>query len=177
MLQAKPESIASTINSFAFALSIANAIDRFCFKTYRNTLNLNLHSAVCSLPSHKKFRNRCDGSDGKQTHSHTHSHQSRDTPAFARSISTYRVGISVARFKIGHTPRKLPGQPPATFRFNAYLFAPRPPYARSLPSDFPHAAKTPSSLRRTCIQLHSEHCAVTQVSLYTMPAAISSIFY
>ena len=140
---------------------------------------INLHSAVCSLPSHKKFRNRflTARTENSRHTSCEHPRQNRVSSAFARSISTYRVGISVARFKIGHTPRKLPGQPPATFRFNAYLFAPRPPYARSLPSDFPHAAKTPSSLRRTCIQLHSEHCAVTQVSLYTMPAAISSIFY
>ena len=157
-------------------MSIANAIDRFCSKTYRNTLNLNLHSAVCSLPSHKKFRNRCDGSDGKQTHSRTHSRQSRVTPAIARSTSTYRVGISVARFKIGHTPRKLPGQPPATFRFIAYLVAIRSPYARSVPSDLPHTAHAPSSICRVRIRLHFKHGAVTQVSLYTMPAVISSFF-
>ena len=29
--------------------------------------------------------------------------------------------IPFARFKIGHTPRKLPAIPAATFRFNAYL--------------------------------------------------------
>ena len=31
--------------------------------------------------------------------------------------------IPIARFEIGHTPRKLPDKPSATFRFNAYLFA------------------------------------------------------
>jgi len=31
--------------------------------------------------------------------------------------------IPIARFKIGHTPRKLPAIPAATFRFNAYLSA------------------------------------------------------
>ena len=86
---------------------------------------INLHSAVCSLPSHKKFRNRflTARTENSRHTSCEHPRQNRVSSAFARSISTYRVGISVARFEIGHTPRKLPGQPPATFRFNAYLSA------------------------------------------------------
>lgn len=35
--------------------------------------------------------------------------------------STHSVNITAARFKIGHTPRKLPDIPSATSRFNAYL--------------------------------------------------------
>ncbi|MBQ6034822.1 MAG: hypothetical protein IJL33_04915, partial [Ruminococcus sp.] len=31
--------------------------------------------------------------------------------------------IPFARFKIGHTPRKLPAIPTATYRFNAYIRA------------------------------------------------------
>jgi len=57
----------------------------------------------------------------------------------ARSITHTVLGITVARFKIGHTPRKLPDLLSATFRFIAY---------------------------HLCISFKI-HCAVTQVLLYT----------
>ena len=59
--------------------------------------------------------------------------------SLARSITHTVLGITVARFKIGHTPRKLPDLLSATFRFIAY---------------------------HLCISFKI-HCAVTQVLLYT----------
>ena len=54
-------------------------------------------------------------------------------PFIARSITQTVLGITAARFKIGHTPRKLPDKPSATFRFIAYLQSRKYYYTLSFP--------------------------------------------
>ena len=67
---------------------------------------------------------------GKNTTTHNNSHTSAHYPRQKRHSEPMHqshtvFGITSARFKIGHTPRKLPGKPPATFRFFAYLLQSR----------------------------------------------------
>ena len=76
--------------------------------------------------------------------------RTQDNPtSFARNITQTVLGITAARFKIGHTPRKLPDIPPATFRFIAYLLQScKYYYTLSLPILQGFSEIYPSELRR-----------------------------
>ena len=86
--------------------------------------DFNLHSTVCSSLLNKKSRTPHRGLRAKKqsTRSRIMLKERRISHSLlARSITQTVLGITAARFKIGHTPRKLPDIPPATFRFIAYL--------------------------------------------------------